>query len=141
MSSTQDDFVPGLVRGLRAAVLVFLFTQEYTAIPWRDDGTATAVLVSSYSVLVYPSTRYLVFQCTILVFSFFFSWSSFLLSSSTRINRRFYPQRSSGQAVVTGVVPSPPPVRAFISIALCGLSITMNFNFPFPTPSILSFTH
>ena len=27
-----------------------------------------------------------------------------LLSSSTR--RRFYPQRSSGQAVVTGVVPS-----------------------------------
>ena len=30
--------------------------------------------------------------------------SSFLLSSSTR--RRFYPQRSSGQA--TGVVPSPP---------------------------------
>ena len=32
--------------------------------------------------------------------------SSLLLSSSTR--RRFYPQRSSGQAVVTGVVPSPP---------------------------------
>ena len=29
--------------------------------------------------------------------------------------RRFYPRRSSGQAVVTGVVPSPPPVRAFIS--------------------------
>ena len=32
--------------------------------------------------------------------------SSLLLSSSTR--RRFDPQRSSGQAVVTGVVPSPP---------------------------------
>ena len=31
--------------------------------------------------------------------------SSLWLSSSTR--RRFYPQRSSGQAVVTGVVPSP----------------------------------
>ena len=29
-----------------------------------------------------------------------------LLSSSTR--RRFYPQRPSGQAVVTGAVPSPP---------------------------------
>ena len=38
-----------------------------------------------------------------------------LLSSSTR--RRFYPQRSSGQAVVTGVVPAPPRVRAFIFIA------------------------
>ena len=33
-------------------------------------------------------------------------YSSLLLSSSTR--RRFYPQRSSGQAVVTGIVPSPP---------------------------------
>ena len=31
---------------------------------------------------------------------------SLLRSSSTR--RRFYPLRSSGQAVVTGVVPSPP---------------------------------
>ena len=37
---------------------------------------------------------------------FFFFKSSLLTSSSTR--RRFYPQRSSGQAVVTGVVPSPP---------------------------------
>ena len=41
--------------------------------------------------------------------SFFFflnQMSSLLLSSSTR--RRFNPQRSSGQAVVTGVVPSSP---------------------------------
>ena len=37
-------------------------------------------------------------------FFFFFS-TLLLLYSSTR--RRFYPQRSSGQAVVTGVVPSP----------------------------------
>ena len=37
---------------------------------------------------------------------FFFFFGSLLLSSSTR--RRFYPQRSSRQAVVTGVVPSPP---------------------------------
>ena len=43
-------------------------------------------------------------------FSFFFP-ITFLLSSSTR--RRFYPQRSSGQAVVTGVIPSSSPVRAF----------------------------
>ena len=35
-----------------------------------------------------------------------FFFVSLLLSSSTR--RRFYPQRSCGQAVVTGVVPSPP---------------------------------
>ena len=41
-------------------------------------------------------------------------WSSLLLSSSTR--RRFYPQRSSGQAVVTGVVPSSPRyVPSFLS--------------------------
>ena len=39
-----------------------------------------------------------------------FSISSLLPPSSTR--RRFYPQRSSGRAVVTGVVPSPP-LRAF----------------------------
>ena len=37
-------------------------------------------------------------------FSFFLS--SLLLSSLTR--RRFYPQRSSGQAEITGGVPSPP---------------------------------
>ena len=39
------------------------------------------------------------------------SSTSFSLSNSTR--RRFYPQRSSGQAVVTGVVPFSPSVRAF----------------------------
>ena len=44
-----------------------------------------------------------------------FSLSSFLLSSSTRT--RFYPQRSSGQAVVTGVVPSPPRYVPLIFIA------------------------
>ena len=44
------------------------------------------------------------FSCRLLSFFSFFL-SSLLLSSSTR--RRFYPQRSSGQAVVTGVVPSP----------------------------------
>ena len=29
----------------------------------------------------------------------------------------FFPQRSSGQAVVTGVVPFSPPVRAFNFVA------------------------
>ena len=39
---------------------------------------------------------------------------SLFLSSSTR--SRFYPQRCSGQAVVTGVVPSPPRyVPSFLS--------------------------
>ena len=45
-------------------------------------------------------------ECPFSFSFFFFFLSSLLLSSSTR--RRFYPQRSSGQAVVTGVVPSPP---------------------------------
>ena len=43
---------------------------------------------------------------TIYFILFCFSKSSLSLSSSTR--RRFYPQPSSGQAVVTGVVPFPP---------------------------------
>ena len=40
---------------------------------------------------------------------------TFTFSSSTR--KRFYPQRSSGQAVVTGVVPSPPRYVPSIFIA------------------------
>ena len=47
-------------------------------------------------------------------FSFFFK-SSLSLSSSTR--RTFYPQRSSGQAVVTGVVASSPRYLPSIFIA------------------------
>ena len=42
-------------------------------------------------------------------------FSSLLLSSSTR--RRFYPQRSSGQAVATGAVPSPPRYVPLILVA------------------------
>ena len=48
-------------------------------------------------------SEYQVPGTVVLLFVFFLS--SRLLSSSTR--RRFYPQRSSGEAVVTGVVPSP----------------------------------
>ena len=57
---------------------------------------------------------------------FFFFKSSLLTSSSTR--RRFYPQRSSGQAVVTGVVPSPP---RYVSLCLprIGFSIPNNRRF------------
>ena len=45
----------------------------------------------------------------------FFFFASLLLSSSIR--RRFSPPRSSGQAVVTGVVPSPPRyVPSFLSL-------------------------
>ena len=47
-------------------------------------------------------------------FLFLILLSSLALSSSTR--RRLYPQRSSGQAVVTSVVPSPPRyVPSFLS--------------------------
>ena len=46
----------------------------------------------------------------ILWYTFFLS--SLLLSSLAR--RRFHPRQTSGQAMVTGVYPSPPPVRAFI---------------------------
>ena len=46
---------------------------------------------------------------------FFFFLSSLLLSSSAR--KRFYPQRPSGQAVVTGVVPFSPRYVPSIFIA------------------------
>ena len=47
-----------------------------------------------------------------------FFYQHFYFSSLTR--RRFYPQRSSGQTVVAGVVPSPPPVRAFCFLSRIG---------------------
>ena len=47
-----------------------------------------------------------VISFTVLVFIFVVICLPLLRFSSTR--RRFYPQRSSGQAVVTGVAPSPP---------------------------------
>ena len=47
-----------------------------------------------------------IFAVRLCYYFLFFVLSSLLLSISTR--RRFYPQRSSGQAVVTGVVSSPP---------------------------------
>ena len=59
-------------------------------------------------------------------FYFFFS-SSLLLSSLTR--RRFYPQRSSGQAVVTGVIPSLPPVRTFIFCRALGSAFQLLVDF------------
>ena len=43
----------------------------------------------------------------------------FLLSSSARFN----PRRSPGQAVVTGVIPYSPPVRALIFLLRIGFSI------------------
>ena len=46
---------------------------------------------------------------------FFFFQSSLLLSSSSRIIGGFYPQRSSGQAVVTGVVRSTRYLPSFLS--------------------------
>ena len=63
--------------------------------PWWREG------------LLFPS----IYTYTLVFFK-----SSLSLSSLTR--RRFYPQRSSsGPVVVIGVVPSPPPVSAFIFVA------------------------
>ena len=50
-----------------------------------------------------------------LLFSYPYFSTSPLFSSLTR--RRFYPHRYCGLAVVTGAVPSPRPVRAFVNIA------------------------
>ena len=57
----------------------------------------------TFFYFVLPSIYSVVPGIFLFLFIFF---PSLLHSSSTR--RRFYPQRPSGQAVVTGVVPSPP---------------------------------
>ena len=48
-----------------------------------------------------------------IVFIYIYIFNSSLLHSSS--NRRLYPQRPSGQAVVTGVIPSPRYVPSFLS--------------------------
>ena len=60
-------------------------------------------------------------------FFFFLNHHFFFLSSSTRW--RFYPQRSSGQAVVTGVVSSPRYVPSFLS----------SIRFSIPTAVLVDF--
>ena len=74
-------------------------------------GPAITVHLDMIPCLYIRPNRYQVWS---VFFCFFFS-SSLLLSSSTR--RRFYPQRSSGQAVVIGVVLSPPRYVPSIFIA------------------------
>ena len=73
---------------------------------WNPFSWCYGVMISvSQGVLIVQQqqSEYQVPGTVVLLFVFFLS--SRLLSSSTR--RRFYPQRSSGEAVVTGVVPSP----------------------------------
>ena len=69
----------------------------------RPDGVFYFILF--YFILLYFILFYFILFYFILFY--FILLSSLLLSSSTR--RRYYPQRSCGQDVVTGVVPSPPP--------------------------------
>ena len=73
--------------------------------------TATLLPRPSGAWLLLRDTRttliYLVQWWYHLFFCFVFSTSLFTFQPE------FYPRRSSGQAVVAGVVPSPPPVRAF----------------------------
>ena len=72
-------------------------------------GGCPGEIFSSCVVVVWGASG-LHFFCFLFCFP-----SAFLLSSSTR--KRFYPQRSSGQAVVTGVVRSPPRYVPSIFIA------------------------
>ena len=80
--------------------------------------------LSGSKPLVARAVRCSVAGCLLLLSLFFFP--SLLLPGSTR--RRFYPQRSSGQAVVTGVVPSPRYEPSFLS----------RIGFSIPTASRLS---
>ena len=73
-------------------VVMLLCCTRYN-IPSTGRATRAAAAVAMHLVTITP------------LFSIFFS-TSLLLSSSTP--GRFYPQRSSGHAVVTGFVPSPP---------------------------------
>ena len=76
---------------------------------------------------------------TAYVFQLFIK-SSLLLSSSTR--RRFYPQRSPGQAVVTGVVPSPPRyVPSFLSRTGFSIPTARRFSSNVATSRSRAFRH
>ena len=85
----------------------------------HPEGNPEKTLPIFLGELQYVWMPSLLFIGTILfLFCFLFfsiSYPFFSLSCLTR--RRFYPQRASGQAMVTGVYPSPPPVRAFIFVA------------------------
>ena len=64
----------------------------------------------------------------VFVVTFTFRPNSYLPGNNTR---RFYPRRSSGQAVVTDIiiVPSSPPVRAFIFCRAQGSTFPLLVNF------------
>ena len=74
----------------------------------RLGALGPPVVYTLYEVCMSVGLCSVRYEMAASVWPYFFSFflSSLLLSSSTR--RRFYPQRSSGQAVVTGVVPSSP---------------------------------
>ena len=79
---------------------------------WRLHGRR--ILAIWYEIWYFLHFFHFVPGTTTAVFFFFFL-SSLLLSSSAR--KRFYPQRPSGQAVVTGVVPFSPRYVPSIFIA------------------------
>ena len=84
----------------------------------RLGALGPPVVYTLYEVCMSVGLCSVRYEMAASVWPYFFSFflSSLLLSSSTR--RRFYPQRSSGQAVVTGVVPSSPRHVPSIFIAL-----------------------
>ena len=66
-----------------------------------------------------------------------FFFNHFYFPSLTRTGKMFYPQRSSGQAVVTGVVPSPPRYVLFF-LSHMGFRIPTARRFPSNVANTLS---
>ena len=89
-----------------SVVTVRAFSIISPAIDYWPVTPLRAWLLKDTRYLV-PGTWYKILSTLALRSStFFLLFFSLLLSSLTR--RRFYPLRASGQAVVTGVYPSPP---------------------------------
>ena len=113
----QDDYRCALQLGNlesanRSASCTVISCKELYVTP-----RSMALLQASSHHVVRATTAHLTLSSnTYTAVAFIYLNHHFLLSSSTINSRPFYPQRpSSGYGVATCVVPSPPPVRAFIS--------------------------
>ena len=95
--------------------LLFIFANKFKISPRRDSNSRTNTSRIRGLPLVHRGDR-----LAVLFFIYLFFHDHFYFPAQLVPGRRFYPQRSSGQAVVTGVVPFSPwylpeSARAWVS--------------------------
>jgi len=84
--------------------------KSVTMSAWPIAGLLVCVLylISVCNCFWHESGQVYLILAKTLFYLFIYSFFLFITFTFQPIRRRFYPRRSSGQAVVTGVVPSPP---------------------------------